>query len=110
MTEKIEQTEKFIFENEDDKTLGIETANYDNGGKVKRITLSTGEIALVRKLKGSDMRQVDMITGTKRENALPALMAVATKINDRPIVMEELDNFWAPDYNKIKMAVTELNF
>jgi hypothetical protein len=104
------ETEKFIYEDEADKEMGVETASYENGGKVKRVTLSDGRVALVRRLKGRDMKQVEILTGNARENALPALMAVSTKVADRQLTLEEIEDLWAPDYNKLRLANVALNF
>ena len=106
---------EWFFEDENEKELGIETQNYDNGNKVKRAKLSDGRVAVARELLGKDMKHVDRICNGNKDEYLPALMSVAVKIYDADgkelkFVMEDMDNMKGKDYTKIKMIATSLNF
>lgn len=106
---------KWFFENTDDEELGIETAEYENGNRVKRKQLSNGLYAIARELTGKDMKQVDRICNGVKEEYMPALMITAVKIEDKEgnqsnITMEELDDMKGKDFTSIKMIATMLNF
>lgn len=113
MTEEKElQEEKvvFKFENDDEQVLGIETAVYKNGNKIKRLQLQGGRVAIVRELVGRDMKKADLLADGKQEDYTTAMMALATKIDSESIAFEDYDNMKAKDYTKIKAAVGLLNF
>jgi len=114
MTNTNQPKNEWYFEDENDKELGIETQSYDNGNLVKRATLSDGRIAIVRELKGKDMKLVDKVSDGKKDEYLSALMHVATKIHDGDketgITLEELDELKGKDHTKLKIMATTLNF
>lgn len=47
--------EGFYFKNADEETSGILTKDYENGSSVKKVMVSNGQTAIIRKLKGRDM-------------------------------------------------------
>lgn len=98
------------MENENDAVLSIETKKYPNGNLVKRCVLSTGKTAVCRELTGADCIEADKITQKEPELATAALMAVATRIDDKPIVVEDLLILKARDFTRIKAMTVALNF
>lgn len=101
---------EWVFESDADKLLGIETRVYDNGHTVKRCILTNGHIAIVRELLGEDMIEADKLAGSQQELSLPAIMAKATKLGNKPLLLEDLKLLKAKDYNKIKVMAAALNF
>lgn len=101
---------EFYFENEEDKTMGIETCDYENGSKVKRCTLSDGRIAISRRLKGKDRLLIKRLIGDQKERMEDAVTALSTKIDDKEIVFEDIDNLWFNDAMAIQTMATMLNF
>ncbi|HZP46266.1 MAG TPA: phage tail assembly protein [Candidatus Binataceae bacterium] len=70
------------------------------------IRLSDGRIATVRRPKGRDLRNAQRLAGkdaTPYETSLAMLAQVAT-IDGAPIVMEDLDDFYADDINLMAEA------
>lgn len=106
----VEKEPVLTFENEGDEVLGIQTKTYPNGNKVKQITLSDGRIATVRTLFGRDNVEITRRLDGKEEKYENALMSVAVKIDDKDLVIEDLDDIPFKDYNKIKIANSRLNF
>lgn len=103
------QNEWFI-ESEADETMGIETFHYDNGAITKRCKLKDGRVAVCHLLKGKDRVNISRITGGDASKAQDAIVALATKINDKPIVIEDMDNMWFNDFTKVQMMATSINF
>lgn len=97
------------YESDDDKTLGIETWTGLKGEKEKRARLSDGRTAIVRMLKGRDVKDVQRQTGGDVEKFQSAVVALSTKIDDERIVLEELDDLWFGDYTKL-MTMATINF
>lgn len=105
----------WFFENDTDKTAGIETVKYENGNIAKRVKLSTGQYAVARELKGKDMKKVQQISKGNQEDYLPALMITSVHLEDEAgkkenITLEELDEMRGKDYNLIQTIAAEINF
>lgn len=100
----------FSFENETDESFGIETGTYKNGNKIKKVPLLGGKTAVVRELTGKDLKKVDLLLDGKPENYMMIMMALATKIDEEEKVFEDYELMKAKDFNKIKLAVSSLNF
>ena len=98
------------FTSEEDKAMGIETCLYENGGISKRCTLSDGRTAVCRRLKGKDRSLIKRICGDQKDKFEDALIAVSTKIDDKDIVMEDLDALWFDDAMTLQTMATTLNF
>jgi hypothetical protein len=105
-----EQELKFYFADKDDEVMGIETHVYPNGNMIKRLKLSNGKSAVIRELKGMDMTEVEKLTDGDTSKVFPAIIAVATKIDGAGIVMEDVLQYKAKDYNRLKIAASALNF
>ncbi len=101
---------KFYFADKDDEAMGIETYVYPNGNMIKRLKLSTGKTAVVRELKGVDMTEVEKLTDGDTSKVFPAIIATATKLDGAFIVMEDVLQYKAKDYNRLKIAASALNF
>lgn len=102
-------SDEFYFESEEDETLGIETAHYDNGSSVKKAKLSDGRIAKCRRLKGRDQRLIQRLIANDKDKYQLALMSVAITIDDKPVVMEDFENLWMNDYT-VCMGLSLINF
>lgn len=103
-------TEGFEILNETDAALNIETKQYENGNTVKRIVLSDKRVAIVRELKGKDMDLTSRIHRGDDTKFLMAMAVIATKLNDENVTIEDLEEMKGKDYNKIRIAVSQLNF
>lgn len=117
VTEEVAVLDKFcpkkdewFVESEADETMGIETFHYENGAITKRCKLKNGSVAVCNLLKGKDRTNISRITGGDATKAQDAIIALATKINDKPIVIEDMDNLWFNDFTKIQMMATSINF
>lgn len=102
--------QKWFYEDESDETMGIKTMTYPNGSKIKMAVLSDGRTAQCRKLKGKDQMAIQRITDGDKTKLQNALASIATKIDDKPIVVEDLDELWYPDYTKIIAMSSNINF
>jgi len=109
-TYPVQTSDGFYYEDDTDEGFKIETKVHENGNKVKRITLSDNRVCVARELKGSDMEKADRMHGNDQSKVITAMMSLAVKINDQPVVMEDLRELKARDYNAIKIAVSHLNF
>ena len=87
------------------------TKEYENGSKVKKVTLSNGNTAIIRMLKGRDF--VEAKKRMQADNTLDMEtvgMALATKINDKKQPPEYyLDDLYQNDYVLLFMAYGYLN-
>lgn len=108
-TNNQEQEPVFYFADKEDEAMGIETHVYPNGNMIKRVRVSKG-VAVVRELLGVDMTDVERLTDGDQGKVFPAMIAVATKIEGQGIVMEDVLQYKAKDYNRLKIAVSALNF
>lgn len=104
-----EQDAKWFFESEEEKELGIDTAIYPNGQKVKRCTLADGRVAVVRRLKGKDAKTVSRFSNGEEERYHLAIMTVSTVIHGQKVTPEELEELWMDDFNKLQ-AMSVVNF
>lgn len=100
---------EWVFENEKDDLFKVETKRYDNGQVMKRCTLSDGRVAISRKLKGSDLKEVRRLTGGDSEKYQNAIVAKCVTLDDKPITIEEIDDLWMDDATKIVMMAS-INF
>jgi len=101
----------FFYENEGDEAMGILTKEYENGHKVKQLQLSTGKTAIVRELMGKEVLKYQRLAEGDREKVLPAMMAIAIKIDGAELLMEDyLEDIKAKDYHKLMLACQDLNF
>lgn len=103
------QTNEWVFENESDKLLGIETLAGENGNKLKRATLSDGRVAVVERLKAKDVKAIQRQMAGNPENFQQSVIAASLKVNGEKVVVEELDEIWMNDYTVI-LAMAEINF
>lgn len=104
--------EGFYFKTEDEEGMQILTRDYDNGGEVKKVVLSNGATAVVRKLKGRDF--VETKKQIQADNSLDfetVNMAVATTIDGKQQPPEYfLDDLFQGDFSKLIIAYSSLNF
>jgi hypothetical protein len=102
-------TVEYQFANKVDEESGIETATYANNNQVKRFTISTGEVVIVRELNGKDMMDIDRFVD-KQEEYIPTMLHVAVKIDGKSVPKEMFSQMKGKDYNKIKAQAALLNF
>lgn len=100
----------FYFENSEEQAIGVETKVYDNGNLVKRAKLSNGKVAVIRELLGKDNKDIFKTIGDKSDGFLNASIACATKIDDQPVLMEDIDFMKMKDVNKLTAMHQALNF
>lgn len=70
----------------------------------KTINLPSGKVAQVTDFKGRHIREAQKVAGTETEKYLFALIAATTTIDDKPIVMEDLDNMEGFDVLELMKA------
>lgn len=104
------KVEDWFFEHEQDEDMGIETIHYANGGISKRCKLRDGRLAVSHLLKGKDIAIVKRITGGDSSKFQSAVVALSTKINDKSIVIEDVDELWFNDASKINTMASAINF
>lgn len=118
-TQKIEAPKKKVYEtkvgewfteSEKDEAMGIETMCYENGSLCKRCTLNDGRVAVSRLLKGKDRTYLSRITGGDSTKVQDAIVAMSTKINDKDLIIEDLDELWFNDFTKIQVMASSINF
>lgn len=63
----------------------------------KELTLSDGSIAKIGEFKGKHVLQAQKVVGKDSDKMLFALIASCVQINDKPIVMEDLDEMNGSD-------------
>lgn len=100
---------EWIFENETDKELGIETCHYENGQVCKRARLSDGRLAQSRKLKGADAKEINRIVSGNSEKYQLAIAAKCLMVDDKPVTVEDIEELWMDDYNTV-MVLAAVNF
>ena len=100
----------FFFENEEEEKKGISTKEYENGNVVKKTKLKKGRTAIVRELLGKDNKDIVKLMGDKTENYLNAAISIATKIDDKPVFMEDIDFMHMKDVNRLTEMYQSLNF
>lgn len=108
-----EQKNTWYFDDKADKAMGIETYRYDNESISKRCTLSDGRKAVCRRLKGKDRHLINRLVENSTDKGgtyKDAVTAVSTKIDDKDIVIEDLDSLWFNDLINIQTMASTLNF
>lgn len=97
------------FENDDDKQFGIQTWEGPKGEKQKRAKLSDGRIAIVKMLKGKDVKDVQRQTGGNTDKFQSAVLAMSLTVDDQKMVIEEIEELWFGDFTKL-MTMATINF
>lgn len=101
----------FFFSDDTNEAMGIESQVYDNGKEVRRVTLSDKRIAIVRQLTGKEMgADVPRLAGKSQEDVQFAMVAIATKIDDKGLPIEEVKEMLGKDYVKLQSANSQINF
>lgn len=101
----------FFFEDSNFELLGIESKQYENGHEVRRVKMSNGGIAIVRELTGKESGlDVQRLSGGDKEEAQFAMIALSTTINGTPITMEDVKEMRGKDFNKLRVAMGQINF
>lgn len=70
----------------------------------KTITLPSGKTAEVKDFKGKHIREAQKVAGTETEKYLFALIAATTTIDEKSIVMEDLDDMEGFDVLELMKA------
>ncbi len=102
--------EGFYFESDSDEALEISTKEYENGNLVKKVQLRKGKFAIVRELDRKEMNKVREIANGDNEKMAASLIATCAKIDDKELIMEDVLEFKAKDYNRLTVAAQSLNF
>lgn len=63
----------------------------------KQITLPSGKTATIAGFKGKHIREAQKMAGGDEGKLIYALIAQTTKIDDKPVVMEDIDEMNGPD-------------
>lgn len=101
----------FFYEDEENEALKIESQKYENGKEVRRVTLSDGKKAIVRQLTGSEMgTTVNRLIGNNKDDYQYAMVAVAAKIDDKGLMLEDVKDMLGKDYIKLQAANSQINF
>lgn len=104
-------TDGFFFQDAEEEALGISTKTYeDNGKTVKKVLLSNNRVAIVRELNGAEGIHAKKQTGKDGTKLQEAFAAFATRVDDKPINIDELLAMKAKDCNRITIASSLLNF
>lgn len=105
-------TEGYYYKSKEEEANGILTKDYENSSAVKKVSLSAGQTAIIRKLKGRDM--VETKRAIQNDNSLDfetVNMAQAIEIDGKQQNPEYyLDNLFQADYALLLVAFGELNF
>jgi hypothetical protein len=83
-------------------------ATYEIGGK--KITLSDGRTAVIRKGKGRDAIKAQRISGTDSAKYFAALMAELVTVDGNKMVMEDFEELDLQDYMTIQVELAGANF
>lgn len=103
------QDPEWKFENDDDKDSGIETKRYNNGQILKRAKLSDGRMAVARRLKGFDAREIQKQIAGDAHKYQAAVMARCLTIDDKKVVIEDIEQLWLDDYTTV-VSIARINF
>lgn len=76
----------------------------------KTIKLPSGKEAKILEFKGKHIREAQRIAGTDVSKFIFAMIAVTTTIDNKPIVMEDLDEMDGRDVIKLQAEFSEENF
>ena len=107
----VEQAKNIWFtEDETDEAMGIETMHYDNGGVSKKCVLKDGRIVHTWLLNGKDRVMLKRITNGDSSKVQDAIIALSTTINDKALVIEDIDELWFNDLTKIQTMASSINF
>lgn len=99
----------FYYDSAEDEALGILTKEYDNGNKIKGVTLSTGEKAVMRMLKAKDTKDISRFMDKDPERYQHAAITVATTFDEKRKTIEDIENMWMRDFNKLMSMYQDLN-
>jgi len=102
----------FYYASRDEEISGILTKDYENGSAVKKVTLSNGSVAVVRKLRGRDFIETKKsIQSDSTMDFETVNMSQATEIDGKRQPPEYfLDNLFQSDYAKVMVTYGSLNF
>lgn len=105
----------FYYSNEEEHQSGIQTRDYDNGSQVKKVTLSNGATAIIRKLKGSDLmatKKIMAARGEKDHNLFEVFnLSVGCTIDGQQQPPEYfLDDLYQSDLATLLTVFASLNF
>lgn len=95
---------------EADEAMGIKTRKYENGSITKSCVLSDGRKAVCRRLRGKDRIIIKRIIGDNKERMEDAVIAVSTKIDDKDLVLEDIDELWFNDATVLQAMALSINF
>lgn len=101
----------FFYQNKEEQEAEILTKEYENGSKVKKLTLSNGKEAFIRMLKGRDFIETKKrIQADNTADVETIGLSLATKIDDKQQPTEYyLDDLYQADYLKLFVAYGALN-
>ena len=90
----------------------IEKIKTKDGTDARKVELSDGRVAIVRRLKGRDMVETrNIVKSDKSLDFETVNMSVATEIDGKRYPPEHyLDEMYQADYALISVAYAELNF
>jgi len=100
----------YFFEREEMEAVGLACKVYENGNKIYRAELSDGRTAIIREISSREASGAEQVVGKQKNLLTYAYAAAATKIDGKPIVMEEILDLKAKDGGKIITASNLLNF
>ena len=103
----------FYFEDSMDEAREISTKRYDNGNLIKSVRLRQGKIAIVRELDRKELLKMYEIAGdggNDNTRVIAAMISLATKIDDKEIIMEDVLEYKAKDFARLSTAAQSLNF
>ena len=56
----------------------------------KEFELPSGKIAIIKPFKFKHIQEAQKISGTNTENFIPAIIAITTTIDGKPVIMEDV--------------------
>jgi hypothetical protein len=75
--------------------------------QVKTITLSDGTVATIHRPRGGHLiRAEDIATTTNRFKYVCAMLAQITELDGEPCVMEDIEELWSLDIDKLSKEAT----
>ena len=86
------------------------TKEYDNENLIKKVPLRKGRIAIVRELDRKEMNKAREIAGGDKDKIVASLISRCTKIDDKELIMEDILEYKAKDFNRLAVAAQALNF
>lgn len=110
-------TDGWYTENETDAAFEILTKEYENGSLVKKVTLKKGKLkgseVIIRELKANDSDAVSrMVKGSKNveQDYSRLTLFKASNLAELGLVVEDIADLAASDYNKLNVMNASLNF